>query len=68
MEGILEMRGFLKDTYINEWTKDNWTARIKGQKIEIFNSVDKEEVGIYHHIDLKRHSILELINIIDNLI
>ena len=58
METVLLKYGWVKSDNLNEWTKYDWTARLLGEQVEIYNDIDKNKYPKYFsaklgEIDLK---------------
>jgi len=43
MDMILAQYGFFPSKEPNEYTRDTWTIRLEGNKIEVFNGEDDED-------------------------
>jgi hypothetical protein len=64
MEMILRKNGFTKDIDENEWTRNDWTVRIDGNTMEVFNDPDKT-VGKYYIGPISKIDFEELLKDID---
>jgi hypothetical protein len=65
MNEVLTKHGFKFDTINKEWCKKNWTVRIDGDNIEVFDTTITDSGWLYYYGEKEKlDAILEDINII----
>jgi len=65
MDEVLTKHGFRFNANDQEWCKKNWTVRIEGDDIEVFDTTITDRGWLYYYGDKsKLEDILEGINII----
>ena len=64
MDTILRENRFIQDTNPNIWIRNDWTIRLEGETIEIFNDPDKMP-GKYYYGPIGKIDLEQIIKDID---